>query len=250
MDKIIDIHSHVLYGVDDGSRSLDESLEIIDYLKSIGITDIVLTSHYIKDTKYEKDVKTRSKLIDYLKNRIKDKDVNIYLGNEVFLCDEVIDLYEKNKITTLNDSKYMLVELPLTNYFSNYQNVLCDMVDYGIVPVMAHPERYKFIQKDKKRINEILDYGCLLQCNIDSLIGKYGNSAKRVAKWLLKNDLVSFVATDTHRVGNTKELEKAYKKLKKLVGEEKYLELTYTNPKRILDNKNIKNKYFVKENNW
>ena len=250
MDKIIDIHSHVLYGVDDGSRALEESLEIIEYLKSTGIYDIVLTSHYIKDTKYDSDVEKRSKIINNLKNKITDKNVNIYLGNEVFICDEVIDLYKRKQITTLNNSKYMLIELPLSNNFKNYQNVLCDITDNNIIPIMAHPERYKFIQKDKERINELIEYGCLLQCNIDSLTGKYGNDAKKIMKWLLKHDLVSFVATDTHRVGNSKELEKAYKKLKKLVGEEKYLELTYINPKRVLEDKNIDIKYFIKENNW
>ena len=250
MDKIIDIHSHVLYGVDDGSRTLKESLEIIDYLKSVGIYDIVLTSHYIKDTKYESDVKTRTEILEKLKSKLNDKDVKLYLGNEVYLCDELVELYKNKKITTLNNSKYMLVELPLVNYFSNFQNVLCEINELGLIPVMAHPERYRFIQKNKKRINEILDYGCLLQCNIDSLTGKYGRDAKRVMKWLLKNDLVTFVATDTHRVGDKVKLEKAYKKLKKLVGEERYEELTYSNPKRILNSKNIKNKYFEKENNW
>ena len=252
MDKKIDIHTHVLFGVDDGSKTLNESIEIIKYLRNLGIYDIILTSHYIKDTKYQSNVTDRLKKIEELKEKLIDIniDVNIYLGNEVFMCDEVVELYKKNEIATLNNSKYMLVELPLANYFRNCNNILCELAEIGIVPIMAHPERYRFIQKDKKRIFEILEYGCLLQCNIDSLIGKYGGEAKKITKWLLKNNLVSFVATDTHKVSNSKELEKAYKKLKKIVGEDIYTKLVYDNPKKILDNTNINNVYFEKENNW
>ena len=144
----------------------------------------------------------------------------------------------------------MLVELPLGNYFRNYLNVICDLTNIGIIPIMAHPERYIFIKNDKNRIKEMLEYGCLLQCNIDSLIGNYGKEAKKIAKWLLKNDLVTFVATDTHRVSNPKDLEKAYKKLKKIVGEERYHELTYLNPKCVLEDKDIRNHYLEKENDW
>lgn len=250
MDKKIDIHTHVLFGVDDGAKTIEDSLAVIDYLKSIGIYDIVLTSHYIKDTKYQSKVADRNKLLKELKSKVLDKDVNLYLGNEVFMCDEVVDLYNKKEVTTLNKSRYMLVELPLGNYFRNYQNVLCEMLDAGIIPIMAHPERYKFIQKDKKKIKEMLEYGCLLQVNVDSLIGKYGKDAKKIAKWLLKKDLVTFVATDTHKVSNIKDLEKAYKKLKKIVGNDRYTKLIYDNPKCVLDNKDIVNIYLEKENNW
>lgn len=239
MDKKIDIHTHVLYGVDDGSKSLNESLEIIDYLKSVGITDIVLTSHYIDGTNYKINVSERKKRLEKLKKATQDKNVNLYLGNEVYLTDSVVSLFNTKEICTLNNSKYMLVELPLSNYLRNYQNILCDINEAGLIPIMAHPERYRFIQKDKTKISEILDYGCLLQCNIDSLIGKYGRDAKKVMKWLLKKDLVSFVATDTHYVSDNKKLEKAYKKLKKIVGEEKFIELTYQNPKRALENEKI-----------
>ena len=174
------------------------------------------------------------------------------MGNEVYLCDEVVDLYRKKEICTINNSKYMLVELPLSSYYKNFPNALCDLNEHKIVPIIAHPERYKFIQNDKDKISKILEFDCLLQINIDSLIGKYGRKAKKIAKFLLKKDLVSFVATDTHYVSNPKVLEKAYKKLKKIVGEEKYNELVYLNPKRVIENKTIEEKfdYINKGKTW
>lgn len=239
MDKIIDIHTHVLPGVDDGSKSIDESLAIIDYLAEIGIHDIVLTSHYIKGTTYNYNVRERCYVLESLEKELNGRDVQLYIGNEVYLCDEVVDLYKRKDICTLNNSKYMLVELPLSSYYKNFPNALCELNEAGIIPIIAHPERYKFIQNDKEKISKLLEFDCLLQINIDSLIGKYGRKAQKIAKFLLKKNLVSFVATDTHYVSDPKKLKKAYKKLKKIVGEEKYNELTYSNPRKVLENKEI-----------
>ena len=252
MDKRIDIHTHILPGVDDGSKSINESLEIIDYLKNLGITDIVLTSHYMKGTNYEYNTKSRINILNNLEKELNDNNIRLYLGNEVYLCDEVVDLYKQGEICTINNSKYMLVELPLSSYYKNYPNILCELNDIGIVPIIAHPERYRFIQNNQKRINELLEFRCLLQINVDSLVGKYGKKAQKLAKFLLKKNLVSFVATDTHYVSNPKVLEKAYKKLKKIVGEEKYNELVYLNPRRVIENKTVEERldYINKGKTW
>lgn len=239
MDKIVDIHTHILPGVDDGSHNIEESINIINYLYSIGITDIVLTSHYVADTIYSYNQLVRIKLLNTLKEKLNNNNINLYLGNEVYLTEKIIDLLESHEISTINDTKYMLVELPLAGYLHNFQNILCELNSYGIVPIIAHPERYNFIQKNKKRVRELIEFGCLLQCNIDSLSGKYGKHAKKVMKWLLKNDLVQFVATDTHYVDDDKNLKKAYKKLEKLVGKDKYNQLTYENPMKVLNNEEV-----------
>ena len=252
MDRIIDIHTHILPGVDDGAKTIDDSRRIIEYLKKAGTTDIVLTSHYIKGSNYKFNALVRSKILEELKKFIDLDGINLYLGNEVYLCDDVIELFEKHEICTLNNSKYMLVELPLNTYLKNFPNILCDISDYGIVPIIAHPERYRFLQKDKKRLKELFEFDCLLQCNVESLTGKYGKNAKKLCKWLLKKDLVSFVASDVHYPSNPRNLYKAYKKLCKLVGPEKFRELTYLNPKIVLENKDITSKfdYFWKEKTW
>ena len=239
MDRIIDIHSHILPGVDDGAKTIEESVELIKYLKSLGIYDIVLTSHYIKGTKYEFNALVRDSILKELKANLNDPEVNLYLGNEIYLGEEVIDLYERHEISTLNDTKYMLVELPLSSFSKSFPSILCELDNYGVVPIIAHPERYRFLQKNKNRIGELLEFNCMLQINVDSLTGKYGNKAKKLAKWLLKNDLVQFVSTDIHHLEHSRHLKKSYIKLRKLVGDKKYKELTYLNPKSALENKTV-----------
>ena len=251
MDRIIDIHTHILPGVDDGSRDINESIEIINYLYENGITDIVLTAHYIKDTKYNFNQIAREKIFNNLVEKLDNDQIHLYLGNEVYLSEDVIDLLEQHEITTINNTKYLLIELPLTGYIANLQNILCELSDYGIIPIIAHPERYQFLQKNNKRVRELLEFNCLLQCNVDSLNGKYGKKAKKTMKWLLKKDLVSFVATDTHYVGNSKDLEKAYKKLKKKIGFDRFKELTETNSLKVLKNEEVFGnlEYLINEEN-
>lgn len=252
MDRIIDIHNHILPGVDDGSKTIEESIKLIKHLKKNGIYDIVLTSHYIKGTKYEFNTLVRNNILKELKQALNDNEINLYLGNEVYLGDEIIDLYQKHEISTINGSKYMLVELPLSSYSRSFPNILCELDNYGIVPIIAHPERYRFIQKNRNRINELLEFNCMLQINVDSLVGKYGSKAKKTAKWLLKNNLVQFVGTDIHHIEHSRHLKKAYKKLKKIVGEKKFKELTYYNPRNVLENKIVVGNldYFRKERSW
>ncbi len=239
MDRKIDLHTHILPSVDDGSQSVEESLEIINYLYSKGITDIVLTSHYIKNTNYSHNQISRDRQFKELCTRLTNQNVRLYLGNEVYLCEDVIELLESHEISTINNTRYMLIELPLTGYLNNLQNILWEVSNYGIIPIIAHPERYQFLQKDKRRIRELLEFNCLLQCNVDSITGKYGKKAQKLMKWLLKNNLVQFVATDTHYVDEDDVIDISYKKLKKLVGENRYRDLTYINPSKVLENEDI-----------
>lgn len=249
MDKMIDIHTHILPGVDDGAKTIDESLKIIEYLKKVGITDIVLTSHYIKNTNYTSNRKEREQLFHELKEQSSNMGINLYLGNEVYLTEDILDLLEQEEIVTLNDTKYMLVELPLTGYLNNLPNILCKLFDSGIVPIIAHPERYHFLQKNKERVKELLEFGCLLQCNIDSITGKYGKKAKKLMKWLLKKDLVEFVATDTHYVEKKRKLKKSLRKLKRFVGKKKLKELIKENPLKMLKGEEIQGnlEYLIEE---
>ena len=254
MDRRIDIHTHILPGVDDGSKTIEESIRLIKHLKKIGITDIVLTSHYIMNSKYQFNSLVRNNILNNLKEALIKENIkiNLYLGNEVYLSKEVISLLRKKEICTLNNSKYMLVELPLSNYLSDASQILCELSDCGVVPIIAHPERYRFIQEDKNRINELLEFDALLQINVDSLVGKYGKSAKKIAKWLLKKDLVHFVGSDIHHIDDSKKLKKAYKKLRKIVGKEKYYKLTVLNPQSVIKDEELKGNvdYLRRERSW
>ncbi len=236
MDKIIDIHSHILPGVDDGPMTIEESVEILSALEEKGFDSIILTSHYIENTDYNSNEKVRMKILNELQEKT---NINLYLGNEVFITENVIDLYRNRELITLNKSSYMLVEFPLNGYNINTTKIICELTSHNIIPIIAHPERYLYIQDNYATIDEILDYGCYLQCNIGSLTGKYGKRAQKLVKYLLKKGVVTFIGSDIHSLRSIPTLEKSYNKLKKIVGEEKFKELTYYNPMRVLKNEKL-----------
>ena len=220
---MIDIHSHLIYGVDDGSTSIEKSLEILNDLSKNGITDIILTPHYITDTNYVSSKRNNIEKLIELKREIKKQGINInlYLGNEIYIDPNILDLIKSNQICSLNNSEYILVELPMSGLYPDYQEIFSDLLKIGFKVILAHPERYTAFQKDKEKINEVVDMGVLLQCNIDSILGNYGNNAKKTLKYILKNKLVSFVGTDIHSIKTDYSyIEKAKKKFQKYLTDE------------------------------
>ena len=235
---MIDVHSHLLYGIDDGSRTLEESIYIINKLKSIGITDIILTPHYIKDSLYVSPKNENLRLLKELQSKLNEKKigVNLYLGNEIYIDEDIELLLKKNEISSLNDSKYLLIELPMSGEKENYTDIFLDLINAGYIVVLAHPERYHSFQKDFNKIYELNDIGILFQCNIGSMIGEYGSNAKKVLKRMLKEDLVYMFGTDIHR--NKKDynfLENAKNKIRRIVSEEKLNDLMINNAKKIIN---------------
>ena len=238
-NKIVDIHNHSLFGVDDGAKTIEEAVENISYLRKFGVTDIVLTSHYIPESKYQSDVISRKNILREIKKATKDMDVNLYLGNEVFVSNKIIELLNTGKITTLNESKYILIEFPMNQALHYIEDIVCELNDYGLIPVIAHPERYSYFKDNYKRLDSLLEYNCILQCNIESIAGKYGNRAKKIIKMLLKDDKVKVLATDFHHIGDTNMLDKSMIKLRKVLTSDKLNLLLYLNPLKIINNENL-----------
>lgn len=235
---MVDIHSHLIPNVDDGSKSVEETFMLIKEADRAGITDIILTPHYIVNS-YEQNANTLILLKDKLQ-QILDKDkinVKLHIGMEVYITDNLIDLLKQNKLLTLANSKYLLMELPLNTNVQYLDMVIFKLIENNIIPIIAHPERYKFVQEDPSRVRELIDSGCLIQSNIGSILGIYGKKAKKTIKYLLKNDLINFIATDTHRKNTIYPLlEKGIKKIEKITGKEKAEELTNLNVQKILNN--------------
>jgi protein-tyrosine phosphatase len=235
---MVDIHSHLIPNVDDGSKSVEETFMLIKEADRAGITDIILTPHYIVNS-YEQNANTLILLKDKLQ-QILDKDkinVKLHIGMEVYITDNLIDLLKQNKLLTLANSKYLLMELPLNTNVQYLDMVIFKLIENNIIPIIAHPERYKFVQEDPSKVRELIDSGCLIQSNIGSILGIYGKKAKKTIKYLLKNDLINFIATDTHRKNTIYPLlEKGIKKIEKITGKEKAEELTNLNVQKILNN--------------
>lgn len=235
---MIDIHTHILNNVDDGSDSLENTINILKKAEKAGFSDIILTPHYIEGY-YENKSNIIYDKIQNLKKEIYDQNIliTIHHGNEILLTENTKNLLEKMEISTLANSRYILFELPFSNRILNLENIIYNIKLLGFIPILAHPERYMYIQEKPEEIKNILDSGVYIQSNYGSFIGKYGKSAKQTAEFLLKQHLISFMGTDTHKQGyEYDEMVEILKKMKNICGNEKYIEkITTINPKNILE---------------
>lgn len=218
-----DIHSHILYDVDDGSRNIDESIEILKKMYEIGFTDIILTPHYIDGSEYcceNLEKKEKYKIIkeELIKQKI---NINIYLGNEIFINNNIYDLIKSNTIHTLNNTRYVLVELPFHNEIVNLEDSIYELKIKGLIPIIAHPERYTYFQENYKEVERLRKEGFLFQGNYASILGYYGKESQKLLKYMLKNKFIDYLGTDIHRttklyvIDNFKKIEKHIIKITK-----------------------------------
>lgn len=233
---MVDIHSHLLYGIDDGVKTIEESIKILKELEEYGYTDIILTPHYIKNSKYNSPVSENKKRLETLKEKLKEENIkiNLYLGNEIYIDSEIYDLLHNNEIYSLNNKGYLLIELPMSGEFNNYREIFHDLIRNGYKVIFAHPERYTSIQNDFNIIYELEKTGVIFQSNIESIIGAYGDRAKKTIKRLLKEKKVTFLATDIHRSKDYNEWDKAKKKMLKYITSEELNNLLGGNAKILL----------------
>ena len=238
---MIDFHAHIIPNVDDGSRSVEETFEIIKEAKEAGFDSIIATSHYIKN-RYESNVEERNIWIDALQENLNRQkfDFKLYLGNEIYFSDNIINYLEDGEAISMNFTSYVLFEFSLRTKPSNMYDVIYDMIGAKIVPILAHPERYSFIRKEPELLYDLAQKGVLMQCNFGSIIGQYGNSAKIFVKKMFENKYVHFLGTDVHRQNTIyKNIPECLMEIRKIIGEEKLHEITTTNPTLALANKRI-----------
>ena len=238
---MIDFHTHILPNIDDGSRSIDETFNLIKEAESAGFEGIILTSHYIEEY-YETDTPEREVWLKAICENLKNKNINIdlYLGNEIYLTENLIKLLENAKASTINNTSYVLFELPLYEEPLNLYDVIYQMLQNKLVPILAHPERYSYVQKEPEMVYDLIQKGVLIQSNYGSILGQYGEKAQIILRKLLENNLVHFLGTDVHRQGTIySKIPQCLKEIREIIGEEKLEELTTINPKLVLSNKRI-----------
>ena len=238
---MIDFHTHILPNIDDGARDIEETFNLIEEAKQAGFDQIVLTPHYMEGY-YETDVAEREVWLDAISKNlfIKQYSGKLYLGNEIYMSENLIKLLENAKASTLNNTSYVLFELPLNAEPLNLYDVIYEMQQYKIVPILAHPERYSFMRKEPELLYDLAQKGVLFQSNFGSIIGQYGNAAKIFVKKMFENNYVHFLGTDVHRQNTIyKRIPECLMEIESIVGEEKLKELTQINPALALANKKI-----------
>lgn len=197
--KTIDIHCHIMPGVDDGSPDLQTSLEMLRMAEADGIEQIILTPHHKpmhhnirpqKNHLYMKNLQQAA-----VENGI---SVKLYSGNEIYYSGETQEQLVNGEICSLADSDYVLVEFHPTDIYSNIHNAMYQVLGAGFIPVLAHVERYSNVVLHPKYIDDLIGLGCYIQVNASSVMGKYGFGIKHFTRKLLKEQKVHFVATDAH----------------------------------------------------
>ncbi len=238
---MIDFHSHILPNVDDGSKSVEETFELLKEAKEVGFDSVISTSHYIEKY-YEVNVAERKVWINALSENLykKNIDLKLYLGNEVYITENIIKLLETGKATSINNSNYVLFEFPMNTKPLNMYDIIYDMLEYKLIPVLAHPERYSFVQKEPELIYDLIQKGVLMQSNYGSILGRYGEKAELIVRKLLENNMVHFLGSDVHKTNTIyPRIPEALSKIEEIVGKDKLYEITSYNPSLVLENKVI-----------
>lgn len=227
---MVDIHSHILFGVDDGAKDIEESIELLKQAVSVGYTDIVCSSHYYIGLYENTNYLTHFNLLQDEIKRL-NIPINIYLGNEFNLDSEYFS--HKDKINKINNGKYFLVEIKSNIIYSICKDFFQMLLEKGVTPIFAHVERYNQIGVEE--LIELSRMGVVLQMNLGSAVGKLSK-----VKYLLENRYIDIIATDTHKYGKRDyNIKEKLEKLKSIVGDEYFQILTEINPKRVINNENI-----------
>lgn len=195
---MIDIHTHLLVGVDDGSTDLDVSVKRLKMMKDVGVQGVVLTSHYMRGS-FDNTSSILTPKIKALKVAAMqdDNEIELYQGYEVYLAPGVAnDIVDYD--LTLNGTRYVLVETDLNAFPDDFKENLFQIVRKGYKPILAHAERYVNILRHLSEADDLINRNVYIQINSASLLGGYGRKVKQAAWGLLENGWVHFIASDDH----------------------------------------------------
>lgn len=250
---MIDIHCHILPYIDDGAESMEEAIKMARIAYSEGITNIVATPHYIEDVGYP-SYDEISQRVEKIKIAIKSEGIGVEIiqGSEAYITWNLPLSIKNRDIPTINNTQYLLVEFPMFNMPIYSEDVIYKLKLMGITPIIAHPERYRYVMENPNILIKYIDIGALCQINSGSITGKFGKKIMKISKTLLSHDMVHFVASDGHSSGaRAPILRSAYQKVRDIYGEKKSEKLFKINPQRIITGKEIDievPKYISKKN--
>lgn len=202
-----DIHSHLIPGIDDGSQSMEETLEMLRYFKKLGYQKVITTPHVMIDY-YKNNPETILGGLENVKAAIKKEniDIEIEAAAEYYLDDHFMQLIKEKNLLTFGED-HVLFEISFNAEPPNVKEAIFNLVTSGYKPVFAHVERYPFYEKKLDKVRDFKARGALIQLNINSLSGNYGPGVKKMAVQMIENDLVDVVGSDCHRLEHLKSLE-------------------------------------------
>lgn len=205
---LVDMHSHLIPGIDDGAKNMSESIAFIKKLQELGFAKLITTPH-IMSHKYPNNIEIIEKGLVKLKRELKKQNLEVDIGvaSEYYLDKNFLNLLKKRELLTFGDN-YLLFELSYTNKPIFLESAIFEMISAGYKPVLAHPERYIFFHKNFDEYKWLKRKGLLLQVNLNSFSGYYSNAVKKIANRLSEEGLIDFLGSDTHNFKQLNHLEK------------------------------------------
>lgn len=210
-DGHIDIHSHLLPGIDDGARTFEDTLRLTKALQGFGVSQFITTPHiiqYVWDNTHEQILSNKeTTVVELEKNKI---TIPFSAAAEYLMDDQFVQLFQSHQLLTLKDN-YVLVEMSYINAPIQLYSILFDLQVAGYIPVLAHPERYLFYHKNFSEYEKLKRAGCLFQLNLLSVVGYYGAEITKIAEQLLAKGMYTYVGSDVHHDNHIASFEQKVK---------------------------------------
>jgi protein-tyrosine phosphatase len=239
---MIDIHAHILPGVDDGAKNWEQSLEMARMAVEDGITVMVATPHLFKGRTIDLTrLNTKEIILQHvaqLRHKLYEEKIPLEIipGCDFPLSFESLQLLDDGRALTINDAnRYLLLELPDTSLPPAIEEICFHLQSKGITPIITHPERHMLIQEMPYKLKRLIDLGCLVQMTGNSLTGWFGRKVKKISRQLVKLGYVHLLATDAHDPkGRPPLLSAAVTELSRLVGEKRARAMVNDIPEKII----------------
>ncbi len=206
----VDLHSHLIPGIDDGSQSMEESLSLLRGMRSLGYEKVITTPHIMSDA-YKNTPKNIKEGLIKLRKAALNEDIKIEIdaAAEYYLDDGFVDLLEQGEMMTVN-GKYLLFETSYVSKPLRTEEMIFEITSAGYTPIMAHPERYRYIKEPMQEYGRFKELGVLFQVNLNSFGGHYGRSAKELADFLSKNGMIDYLGSDVHHQKHVSSLKNIF----------------------------------------
>ena len=240
-DKYIDIHSHILPGVDDGAENMEMSMAMVDMAYAQGVRIMIATPHYYPGhMRFPKEhlEEVYEKTLSVVKEKY--SDFTLLLGNEIYYRDEVVEKLKNKRIFTLADTRYVLLEFSTMAEYDYIVKAVRTVLDAGYYPILAHIERYSCLWKNEKRVKELIRMGAYMQVNAENFQAGFFSAERRYCLKLIQNSLVHFLGSDCHNISSrSPNYKHAADYLEGKLESDLFNDIIARNPEKLLDNKYI-----------
>jgi protein-tyrosine phosphatase len=231
---MIDIHSHILPQLDDGAKSIEESLEMARIAAADGIQQMVCTPHMFNGLSSNPAPAEVNDRVAALQNAI-GTELRVLPGNEVHFSHQVLEKVRTDGVTKINGQNYMLVEFPALTVPAGAKELFQDLLSVGVRPILVHPERNAQIQTRRSLVVDFIEQGVYVQVTAMSVTGEFGSAAKNCAESLLLHKCVHFLATDAHRAERRPPiLSRGRDAAAQIIGPDQAQKLVYNNPLAVI----------------